>query len=93
MDNIPAIKDCNGGLITDPIDKAKNLNNYYASIFSCELEIADINSPHSDKHFTIKISIVRKRLAMIGRNKSVLPDSIPGTILKVGGEAMILYLV
>jgi hypothetical protein len=27
-----------------------------------------------------------------GRNKSTEPDSIPGTILKLGGEAMIPYL-
>jgi len=33
-----------------------------------------------------------KRLAMIGRNKSVGPDGIPGAILKMGGEAMIPYL-
>jgi hypothetical protein len=29
---------------------------------------------------------------MIDRNKSVGPDDIPGDILKIGGEAMILYL-
>jgi hypothetical protein len=29
---------------------------------------------------------------MIGRNKSVGPDNIPGDILKMGGEAMIPYL-
>ena len=29
---------------------------------------------------------------MIGRNKSVGPDGIPGAILKMGGEAMIPYL-
>jgi len=29
---------------------------------------------------------------MMGRNKSVGPDGIPGAILKVGGEAMFLYL-
>jgi len=29
---------------------------------------------------------------MIGRNKSVGPDSIPGAILKIGGKAMIPYL-
>ena len=90
--NIPSIKDCNGGPITDPADKANNLNNYYASVFSCEQFIPDINSTHSDKHFNIKISIITKRLAMIGRNKSVGPDSIPGTILKKGGEVMILNL-
>jgi hypothetical protein len=28
MENIPAIKDCNGGIVTDPVDKANNLNNY-----------------------------------------------------------------
>jgi len=30
---------------------------------------------------------------MIGRNKSVGPDGIPGAILKMGGEAMIPYQV
>ena len=92
MENIPAIKHCNGGLIKDPVDKANNLNNYYAYVFSCEQDIPDINYTHSDKPFTIKISIIRKRLAMIGRNKSVGPDIIPGAILKMDGEAMILYL-
>jgi sarcosine oxidase/L-pipecolate oxidase len=29
---------------------------------------------------------------MIGRNKSVGPDGIPGAIVKIGGEAMIPYL-
>jgi 23S rRNA maturation-related 3'-5' exoribonuclease YhaM len=70
-ENIPTIKDCNRGLITDPVDKANNFNNYYASVFSCERDIPDINSTHSDKLFTFKINIIRKRLAMIGRNKSV----------------------
>jgi len=65
------IKDCNGGLITDPTNRANNLNSYYASVFSCERVIPDINSTHSDKHFNIKISIIRKRLAMIRRSKSV----------------------
>jgi len=69
--NISAIKDCNGGLITDPVDKANNLNNYYASVFSCERDNSDINSTHSDKPFTIQINNIRKRLAMIGGNKSV----------------------
>ena len=91
-ENIPAIKDCNGGLITDHVDKANNLNNYYASVFSCERNIPDKNSTLSDKPFKFKISIIRKRLAMIGKNKSVGPDGIPGAILKMGGEAMIPYL-
>jgi hypothetical protein len=47
-ENIPTIKDCKGGLITDPVDKANNLNNYYASVFSCERDISDIISTHSD---------------------------------------------
>ena len=91
-ENIPAIKDCNGRLNTDPVDKANNLNNYYASVFICERVIPDINLTHSDKPFTIKISVIRKRLSMIGRNKSGRRDGIPGAILKMGGEAMIPYL-
>jgi hypothetical protein len=86
------MKDCNGWLITDPVDKVNNLNNYYTSVFSCERDIPDINSIKSDKQFNIKISILRKRFALIGRNKSVGPDGIRGTILKMGGEAMITYL-
>jgi len=31
-ESIPAIKDQNGKLITDPIEKANFLNSYYASI-------------------------------------------------------------
>ena len=69
-ENIPAIKDCNEGLITDLVDKAINFNNYYDSVFSCERDIPDINSTHSDIPFTIKINIIRKRLAMIGRKKN-----------------------
>jgi len=91
-ESIPAIKDCNGVLIIDPADKANNLNNYYAFVYSCERVIPDINSTHSNKPVNIKISIIRKRLAEFGRNKSVGPDGIPGAILKMGGEAMIPYL-
>ena len=72
-ENIPATKNCNGGLITgngrsitgnggpitDPVIKANILSNYYASVFNCERNISDINSTHSDKLFTIKISIIR----------------------------------
>jgi hypothetical protein len=47
---------------------------------------------HSDKPFNIKIGIIRKRLAMIGINKTVGPDGIPGAIVKMGGDAMIPYL-
>jgi hypothetical protein len=36
--------------------------------------------------------MIRKLLAMIGRNKLVGPDDILGDTLKIGGEAMIPYL-
>jgi hypothetical protein len=40
----------------------------------------------------LKFNIIRRRLAMIGRNKSVGPVGIPGAIMKMGWEAMIPYL-
>jgi hypothetical protein len=52
------MKDCNGRQITDPVDKADNLNNYYASVFSCEQDITVINSTHSDKPFKLKFSLL-----------------------------------
>jgi hypothetical protein len=92
VENIPTTRDCNGETITDPVEKVNNLNNYYASVFSYERAIPKIKTSHLYEPFTIKISIIRKRLAMIGRNKSVGPDDIPGDILKMGGETMIPYL-
>jgi len=74
-----------GGLVRVAVEKVNNLNNSYASVFSCERDILDINSTHSDKRLIIKISVIRKRLATIGRNKSGGPDAIPGAILKMGG--------
>jgi hypothetical protein len=88
-ENIPAIKDHNGKLITQPIKKANTLNSYYASIFSCERIYPQIQSADSDKLFTVSINIIRKRLSA---KKSVGPEGIPGQILKLSGEAMIPYL-
>ena len=91
-ENVPALKDGNGGFITDPVAKANHLNNYYASVFGCERDIPNINPTHSDKTFTNKINVIRRRLKTIGTKKSVGPDGIPSAILKLGGEAMIPYL-
>jgi hypothetical protein len=40
----------------------------------------------------VSTKIIRKRLAAIGKKKSVVPDGISGEILKLGGEAIIPYL-
>ena len=42
--------------------------------------------------FIINTKVITKRLAKIGRNKSVAPAGIRGEILKLGGEAMTPYL-
>jgi hypothetical protein len=91
-ENIPTIKDCNGRIITDSIEKANSLNFYYSSVFSSEGNIPNIQGIISSEAFTIDIKIIRKRIAAIGKNKSVGPDCVSGEILKLDGEAMILYL-
>ena len=91
-ENIPAIKDHNGTLLTDPLEKANSLNSYYASIFSCESSNLEIQPTQSGNPFTINISSIRKRLSTIGRKKSVGPDGIPGEILKLRREAMVPHL-
>ena len=92
-ENIPTITGCNGRIITDSIEKASSLNFYYSSVFSSEGNIPHIQSENSGEPFTIDIKIIRKRIAAIGENKSVGPDCVSGEILKLGGEAMISYLV
>jgi hypothetical protein len=91
-ENIPAIKDGNGRLITDSIEDANFLNFYYSSVFSCESSIPQIERANSGESFAISTKIIRKKLAAIGKNKLVGPDSVSGEILKLGGESMILYL-
>jgi hypothetical protein len=91
-ENIPTIRDCNGRHITAPVEKVNNLNSSYSSVLSYERNVQEIKASHLYEHFTIKISVIRKRLAMIGGNKSVRLDDIPGDILKIGGETMIPYL-
>jgi hypothetical protein len=91
-ENIPTIKDCNGRIITHSIEKANSFSLYYSTLFSCEGNIPHIQGENSGEPFTIDIKIIKKRIAAIGKNKSVRPDCVSGEILKLGGEAMILYL-
>jgi hypothetical protein len=91
-ENITAIKDSNGTIITDSTEKANILNSYYASVFSCDRNIPNIKSAHSGEIFIINTKRIRKRVAAIGRSKSVGSDSIRDEILKLGGEAMITFL-
>ena len=66
-ENIPAIKDHNGTLITDPLEKANSLKYYYASLLSCESNNPVIQPTLSGKPFPININIIRKRLSIIER--------------------------
>ena len=90
-ESIPSIKDQNGKLVTDPIEKTNSLNSFYASLFSCKCNNRQIQSTESGNPFTININIIRKRLSAIRKKKSVRPDGIPGEILKLGRAAMIPY--
>jgi hypothetical protein len=89
---IRAIKDHNGRIITDTTEKANILNSYYASVFSCDRNTPEIKLANSGESFIINTKVIRKRLAKVGRNKSVGPDGFPGEILKLGGEDITPYL-
>jgi hypothetical protein len=91
-ENIPAIKDGNGWIITDPTEKANSLNFYYSTLFSCEDSIQQLQGENNTNPFTIDIKTIRRMIRGIRKNKSVGPDRVPGEILKMGGEAMIPYL-
>ena len=90
-ENIPAIKDCNGRIITDAIEKANTFNSYYSTVFINEGNI-HIQGENAGDPFTTDIETIRIRIKAIGKNKSVRPDRVSGEILQLGGEAMIPYL-
>ena len=82
-ENIPAIKDCTGRIITDAIEKANTFNSYYSSVFSSEGNILHIQSEKSGEPFTTDIKTIRRSIKAIGKNKSVGPDQVSGEILKL----------
>jgi hypothetical protein len=86
------MKDGNGRLITDSIEKVNSLNFCYSSVFSCERSIPQIQRANSGEPFAISTKIIRKRLAAMGKNKSIRPGSVSGQFQKLSGEVMISYL-
>jgi hypothetical protein len=65
---------------------------YYPSAFSCARSILQVQCANSGEPFATSTKVIRKRLAAIGKNKSIGPDSVSGEILKLGGEALIPHL-
>jgi hypothetical protein len=59
-ENIEAIKDNNGRLITDSKEKANSLNCYYSSVFSCEHRIPQKQCTKSCKPLTDSTKIIGK---------------------------------
>ena len=90
-ENIPAIKDCNGRIITDATEEANMFNAYYSTVFSNEGNILHIQGENADDPFTTDIKTIR-RIKGNGKNKAIGPDWVSGEILKLVGEAMIPYL-
>jgi hypothetical protein len=84
-ENIPAMKDVSGRLVTDSLEKA-NILNIYSSAFSCERSIPQIQHATSEEPFAVSTKNSRKRLAAISKNKSVWPDGISGEILNRVGK-------
>jgi hypothetical protein len=86
------VKDPNGTIITDSIEKVNVLNSYDATVFCCDHNISKIQLANLGETFIIHTKVIRTRLSKIGRNKSLEPNGIPGEILKLGREAMTPYL-
>jgi len=91
-ENIPSVRDCNGRIITNAIEKVNTFNSYYWTVFSSEGNSLHIQGENTGDPFTTDIKTIRRRIKAIGKNKSVGPDRVSGEILKLGGEAMIPYL-
>src|SRR5215468_11839952 len=66
-ENIPAIKDGSGRIITDPTEKANSLNFYYSTTFSCEDSIPQIQGGNTINPFAIDIKTIRSRIKAIGK--------------------------
>jgi len=68
-ENIPAIKDCNGRIITDAIEKANTFNSYYSTVFSNEGNILHMQGENAGDPFTTDIKTIRRRIKAIGKKQ------------------------
>ena len=66
-ENIPAIKDFKGRIITDAIEKAKMFNSYYSTAFRNEGNILHIQGENTDDLLPIDIKTIRRRIKAIGK--------------------------
>jgi hypothetical protein len=87
-ETIPAIKDCNGRIITDPVEKANSFNFYYSTVFSSEGNIPHTRAENTGDSFTTDIKTIERRIQAIGKNTSIGSDCVSGEILKLGGKVM-----
>jgi hypothetical protein len=53
-ENIPAIMDGDGRIVTDPTEKANMINLYYSSIFSSEDNIPHIQGENTSNSFILR---------------------------------------
>ena len=67
----PAIKDCNGLIITGAIEKANAFNTYYSTVFSNEGNILHIQVENTGDPFTTVIKKIRRRIKAIGKKQII----------------------
>ena len=61
-ENIPAIKVCNGQIITDWTEKANSQNLYYLTVFSSKSNILHIQGENTGDPFKVDINTIRIRI-------------------------------
>jgi hypothetical protein len=59
-ENIPAIKEGNGRIITYPVEKANSFNFYYSTVFSREGNFPHIQAENTGEPFTTYIKTIRR---------------------------------
>ena len=85
--HLPDLKSDDGTILTDPKEKADELNNYFASVLTDEnkTNIPKLEERHNgNKIFTIEITpeMVKAKLSKLNANKAAGPDGVHPRVLK-----------
>ncbi|KAJ4451854.1 hypothetical protein ANN_03332 [Periplaneta americana] len=92
-ESIPVLRDANDQIITGDKQKADLLNSKCISIFNKKEREITIDESECTEMFEITAKDVQNRIKRLQNRKSRGPDDIPTEIIKLGGEAMIPYLM
>ncbi len=92
-EDIPVIRENGNTLITDNRAKADAFNKYFSSVFKNSTDHSFIQGSSVANQFNIEVNVLWNKVKSMKNGKSRGPDDISTDLIKLGGKAILPYLI